>query len=195
MSAPIFAAEEKPKTNFPLILGLFAAAGGVYYLFMHVPRTRNLRLTGPDERINGEFQLIEEETTTRKQYDDNKLDYPNGEWANQVWQHKTKQDCYIYDHSVTNAGHTWCIGPWNPSEGGAIFMGRYAYISVSNQVMDTKVAKYKKSQTFIDIGRSANPLKSWDVMQFGFFHNGWTQCEGCVTYGWTHTNTGTIKLV
>ena len=54
--------------------------------------------------------------------------------------------------------------------------------SVSKKIVDTQVAKYKKSQTWVDLGRTVNPLKSWDVMQFGWFHNGWTQCEGCVTY-------------
>jgi hypothetical protein len=187
MSAPIFAAEEKPKTNYPLILGLCAAVGGAYYLFMHVPRNRTLKLSGPDSRINGDYELSEDVTTARKHLDAANLGHPNGEWSTQVWKHTSKQT-YIYDHNVTDGNHTWCIGPWNSSDGGAIMTGRFAYIYVSKKIVDTQVAKYKKSQTWVDLGRTVNPLKSWDVMQFGWFHNGWD---------WTaeaRKGTGTIKM-
>ena len=48
-------------------------------------------------------------------------------------------------------------------------------------------------QTFgVDVGRSLNPLMSWDVMQFGFFHNGWD----APTYtNWPQGSAaGTVKL-
>ena len=189
----LFPPEEKPKTNWPLILGLCAAAGGAYYMFVHVPRPRSLKLDGPDSRINGVYVLQTDQTLARKHYDDNQLTYPNGEWRDQVWKN-TANDCYIYDHQSDSTNDTWGIGPWNATDGGQIFGARYAYLWVPKTTSDKKVPAYKASQTFgVDVGRSLNPLMSWDVMQFGFFHNGWTQCNGCVTYGWTD-KAGTVKL-
>ena len=48
-------------------------------------------------------------------------------------------------------------------------------------------------QTFgVDVGRSLNPLMSWDVMQYGFFHSSWDYHH---TY-WPKDGktTGTVKL-
>ena len=185
----LFPPEEKPKTNWPLILGLCVAAGGAYYMFVHIPRPRRVTLAGPDDNINGVFELSNDTTVTRKHLADAGLANPTGEWSDQVWKHVSKDNCYIYDHNVTNGNHTWCIGPWNATDGGAIHKARYAYIYVEKKHIDTKVANYKKSQTWgVDIGRSLNPLQSWDVMQFGWFHNGWS---------WTaesQKTTGTVKL-
>ena len=133
-----------------------------------------LKLTGPDVRISGDFELQSDKTVGRKHYDEANWDYPNGAWSNQVWKH-TSKPCYIYDHNETASGnHTWCIGPWNSLDGGAINTGRYAYIYVDKETVDTEVAKYKESQTSEVL---KYPLKSWDVMQFGWFHNGWDWTE------------------
>ena len=187
----LFPPEEKPKTNWPLILGLCAAAGGAYYMFVHVPRPRSLTLRGPDSRINGVYVLQTDQTLGRKHYDDNQLTYPNGEWRDQVWKN-TANDCWIYDHQSNSTQDIWSIGPWNALDGGKVYNGRYAYLWVS-KTNDKKVEAYKASQTFgVDVGRSLNPLMSWDVMQFGFFHNGWD----APTYtNWPQGSAaGTVKL-
>ena len=123
-----------------------------------------LKLTGPDARISGDFELQSDKTVGRKHYDEVNWAYPNGAWSDQVWKH-TSKPCYIYDHNETDGNHFWNIGPWNSLDGGPPLLGRYAYIHVSKETVDTNVAKYKESQK--------NPLESWDVMQFGWFHNGW----------------------
>lgn len=171
----LFGAPDEPqKTNWVLIIVLCGIGALAYYLYYHLRQPIRIKITCVDARISGDFELTEDETTTRKHFADGKLTEPSGDWSAQVWKH-TSKPCWITDHHSDDSGaHYWSVGPWTSTEGMHPHLGRYGYIWVPKNDMDTKVAAHKKKQTFgVDVGRTLNPLQSWDVLRFGNIHNGW----------------------
>ena len=170
-----FPQPEKKASKLPLLLGLFAVGGLVYYVYVHIPRPRQLRINGPDSRMNGVYELLAEENVVRQTLMDLNLPHPTGQWAAQVWKCNGK-DAHIYDHNE-HASHgglqPWSIGPWDATSGGAHNLGRYGYIHIMPEIVEAKVPGYKKGQTFgIPLG-TLNPVQSHDVLQFAAIANGW----------------------
>ena len=170
-----FPPPEKKASKLPVLLALFVFGGLAYYVYVHIPRPRQLRISGPDSRMNGVYELLADENLVRQNLTDHNLAHPTGKWAAQVWKHTTG-DAHIYDHDehASHGGlHTWSIGPWDATAGGAVFLGRYGYIHISAKTIEAKVPGYKKGQTFgISLG-TLNPVQSHDVLQFAAISNGW----------------------
>lgn len=102
-----------------LVFTVLCCAAVVYYTFVYRTRPRAVVYLGEDTRVQGVYQRLSAQTTTRQHYTSESAAHLVTPWSNEVWQNRSNPQMCIFDHHVSADGkHVWSLGAWDPESGG-----------------------------------------------------------------------------